>query len=108
MIQSVDSLTHLKIQIRAICHTTPSLKEQAMQNVEHHCLSQEFPELKERIHDMKMSNAHFKKLHDEYTELSKQIENMITEVTPASNITEETLKSQRVHFKDRLYGMLIG
>jgi uncharacterized protein YdcH (DUF465 family) len=108
MIQSVDSLTHLKIQIRAICHTTRSLKEQAMQNVEHHCLSQEFPELKERIHDMKMSNAHFKKLHDEYTELSKQIENMITEVTPASNITEETLKSQRVHLKDQLYGMLIG
>ncbi len=28
-----------------------------MQNVEHHCLSQEFPELKERIHDMKMRNA---------------------------------------------------
>lgn len=79
-----------------------------MQNVEHHCLSQEFPELKERIHDMKMSNAHFKKLHDEYTELSKQIENMITEVTPASNITEETLKSQRVHLKDQLCGMLIG
>lgn len=79
-----------------------------MQNVEHHCLSQEFPELKERIHDMKMSNAYFKKLHDEYTELSKQIENMITEVTPASNITEETLKSQRVHLKDQLYGMLIG
>ena len=79
-----------------------------MQNVEHHCLSQEFPELKERIHDMKMSNSHFKKLHDEYTELSKQIENMITEVTPASNITEETLKSQRVHLKDQLYGMLIG
>ena len=79
-----------------------------MQNVEHHCLSQEFPELKERIHDMKMSNAHFKKLHDEYTELSNQIENMIAEVTPASNITEETLKSQRVHLKDQLYGMLIG
>ena len=57
---------------------------------------------------MKMSNAHFKKLHDEYKELSKQIENMITEVTPASNITEETLKSQRVHLKDQLYGMLIG
>ncbi|MDB2618876.1 DUF465 domain-containing protein [Litoricolaceae bacterium] len=101
-------MTQLKIQVRAICHTTRSLKEQATQNVEHHCLSQEFPELKERIHDMKLSNAHFKKLHDEYTELSKQIENMITEVTPASNITEETLKSQRVHLKDQLYGMLIG
>ena len=77
-----------------------------MQDVEHHCLSQEFPELKERIHEMKMSNANFKKMHDEYTELSKQIENMITEVTPASNTTEETLKTQRVHLKDQLYGML--
>jgi len=44
-----------------------------MQNVEHHCLSLEFPELKEQIHEMKMSNNHFKKMHDEYTELSKKL-----------------------------------
>jgi uncharacterized protein YdcH (DUF465 family) len=44
-----------------------------MQNVEHHCLSLEFPELKEQIHEMKMSNHHFKKMHDEYTELSKKL-----------------------------------
>jgi len=79
-----------------------------MQNVEHHCLSLEFPELKEQIHEMKMSNNHFKKMHDEYTELSKKIENMITEVTPASNAEEEALKVQRVHLKDQLYGMLIA
>jgi uncharacterized protein YdcH (DUF465 family) len=79
-----------------------------MQNVEHHCLSLEFPELKEQIHEMKMSNNHFKKMHDEYTELSKKIENMITEVTPASNAEEEALKVRRVHLKDQLYGMLIA
>lgn len=79
-----------------------------MQNVEHHCLSLEFPELKEQIHEMKMSNNHFKKTHDEYTELSKKIENMIAEVTPASNAEEEALKVQRVHLKDQLYGMLIA
>ena len=45
-------------------------------------------------------------MHDEYTELSKKIENMITEVTPASNTTEETLKTQRVHLKNQVYGML--
>ena len=79
-----------------------------MQNVEHHCLSLEFPELKEQIHEMKMVNNHFKKMHDEYTELSKKIENMIAEVTPASNAEEEALKVQRVHLKDQLYGMLIA
>ena len=79
-----------------------------MQNVEHHCLSLEFPELKEQIHEMKMNNNHFKKMHDEYTELSKKIENMITEVTPASNAEEEALKVQRMHLKDQLYGMLIA
>jgi uncharacterized protein YdcH (DUF465 family) len=79
-----------------------------MQNLEHHCLSLEFPELKEQIHEMKMSNNHFKKMHDEYTELSKKIENMIAEVTPASNAEEEALKVQRVHLKDQLYGMLIA
>ena len=44
-----------------------------MQNVEHLCLSLEFPELKEQIHEMKMSNNDFKKMHDEYTELSKKL-----------------------------------
>jgi len=38
-----------------------------MQNLEHHCLSSEFPELKAQIHTLKMNDAHFRKLHEAYT-----------------------------------------
>lgn len=77
-----------------------------MQDVEHHCLSNEFPELKDQIHALKMNDAHFRKLHEAYTDLSKRIENMETEVKPASTADEEALKMERVHLKDTLYQML--
>lgn len=75
---------------------------------EHHCLSLEFPEYKPKIHRLKMENAHFRRLHEEYTDVSKEIENMEAEVTPASTAQEEGLKAHRVHLKDSLYQMLIA
>lgn len=75
---------------------------------EHHCLSLEFPEHKDAIHTLKVENAHFRRLHEEYTELSKQIEHMEAEITPASTQTEESLKARRVHLKDELYQMIVS
>jgi uncharacterized protein YdcH (DUF465 family) len=37
-------------------------------SVEHHDLIHEFPELKDRIHDLKVGDPHFRKLFDEYHE----------------------------------------
>ena len=45
-------------------------------SVEHHDLIHEFPELKDRIHEMKMGDQHFRKLFDEYHELTRNIEKM--------------------------------
>ncbi len=75
-------------------------------SVEHHDLVHEFPELKDRIHDMKMSDAHFRNLFEEYHKLTRSIENMENEVTPVSTHTEEEAKMRRVHLKDELYKML--
>ena len=75
-------------------------------SVEHHDLHHEFPELHDRIHDLKVSNNHFRKLFDEYHHLTKEIENMENEVTPVSSMTEEEAKMRRVHLKDELYAML--
>lgn len=75
---------------------------------EHHCLSLEFPEHKPKIHQLKMENSHFRRLHEEYTEVSKQIENMEAEITPASTSEEQNLKAHRVHLKDTLYQMLVA
>ena len=74
--------------------------------VEHHNLVHEFPEYKTQIHEMKINNHHFRRLFDEYHELTVDIENMENEVKPTSSMTEEEAKKRRVHLKDELYSML--
>ena len=76
-------------------------------SVEHHDLHHEFPELNDKIHEMKTNNNHFRRLFDEYHELTTQVENMESEVTPVSSMTEEEAKKRRLHLKDELYAMLI-
>ena len=72
----------------------------------HHDLVHEFPEHKERIHDLKTSNAHFRKLFERYHDLTKEVENMENEVTPVTTQTEEEAKLKRLHLKDELYRMI--
>ncbi|GJM11866.1 MAG: GTP-binding protein [Pseudohongiella sp.] len=76
--------------------------------IEHHDLIHEFPELRDRIHELKVGNNHFRKLFDEYHELTSSIENMESEATAVSTQTEEEAKMRRVHLKDELYTMLIA
>ena len=77
-------------------------------SVEHHDLIHEFPELRERIHQLKVSDAHFRRLFDEYHELTREIEKMEDEVTPVSSRTEESAKVRRLHLKDELYRLLMA
>ena len=75
-------------------------------SVEHHDLIHEFPELKDKIHALKVSDSHFRTLFEEYHKLTRSIENMENEVTPVATHTEEEAKMRRVHLKDELYRML--
>lgn len=77
-------------------------------SVEHHDLIHEFPELKERIHELKVSDAHFRRLFDEYHELTREVEKMEDEVTPVASNIEEAAKVRRLRLKDELYRMLIA
>lgn len=74
--------------------------------VEHHDLLHEFPEYHDQIHALKVQNHHFRKLFDEYHELTSNIEKMENEVTPVSTLTEEEAKMRRVHLKDELFNMI--
>jgi uncharacterized protein YdcH (DUF465 family) len=74
--------------------------------VQHHDLIHEFPELKDRIHELKTGDAHFRKLFDQYHALTRDVENMENEVTPVTTQTEEEAKLQRLHLKDELYRLL--
>jgi len=75
-------------------------------SVEHHDLLHELPELKDRIHALKVNDPHFRRLFDAYHELTREIENMENEVTPVATRTEEEAKVRRVRLKDELYRML--
>ncbi|ETX11327.1 GTP-binding protein [Marinomonas ushuaiensis DSM 15871] len=70
--------------------------------IEDHSLINEFPEFKEEIHHLKMEDAHFKKLYDEYNHLTKEVEKMEQEITPSTTAEEELLKKQRLQLKDTI------
>ena len=74
--------------------------------VEHHDLVHEFPHYKDRIHELKTNDNHFRRLFDEYHEQTRQVENMENEVTPVSSAVEEQAKLRRLQLKDELYRML--
>lgn len=74
--------------------------------IEDHSLIHEFPELKEDIHNLKMEDAHFKKLYDEYNHLTKEVEKMEQEIIPSTTAEEEHLKKQRLQLKDTIQGYI--
>ena len=55
---------------------------------------------------MKVSDAHFRRLFDEYHDLTREIEKMEDEVTPVATHTEKDAKLRRIHIKDELYRLL--
>lgn len=72
-----------------------------------HTLINEFPELREKIHELKMKDHHFAKLFDEYHVVDHEIHRIEQEVeTPSDSYTEEQ-KKKRLHLKDQLYAILI-
>lgn len=73
---------------------------------DNHSLVNELPEYREQIHTLKMNNAHFRRLFDEYHHLNSEIENMEQEIILASTFEEEEFKKRRLHLKDALLEML--
>jgi uncharacterized protein YdcH (DUF465 family) len=73
--------------------------------MEKHDLHHEFPQFEEKIHDLKMSNNHFRRLFDEYEDLNHKIHGVeSTGLFTDNNIND--MKSKRLHLKDELYEML--
>ena len=73
--------------------------------MENHDLHHEFPQYEDKIHTLKVSNNHFKKLFDEYHTTNKEIHRVETSgVYTDSELTE--LRSRRLNLKDQLFDML--
>lgn len=73
---------------------------------QHHHLAAEFPEFKDRIHELKISNAHFVKLSGEYEEIDKKIARSEARIEVMTETEETALRKQRLHLKEELYSML--
>ncbi len=73
---------------------------------EKHDLVHEFPEHRERIHELKTSDAHFARLFDEYHEVEHEVRRIEEGVENTSDDYLEELKKKRLSLKDNLFSML--
>ncbi|MTI43701.1 hypothetical protein JM93_01585 [Roseibium hamelinense] len=71
-----------------------------------HELHEEFPDKTEALHSLKLNDAHFAKLSDEYHVVNKEIHRIESEIEPASDEALEDLKKKRLHLKDQIAAML--
>lgn len=71
-----------------------------------HELTATFPQHKERIHELKMSDGHFRKLHEQYDEVSKELHRIEAEVETPEDAYVEQLKKKRLALLDEIARML--
>ena len=72
----------------------------------HHDLAHEFPEMKGDIHDMKMTDAHFRRMAEEYESICKELHRAQDGAGVIDDPHAESLKKQRMLLKDDLFAML--
>lgn len=72
----------------------------------HHDLAKEFPEFKDRVHDLKQSSPEFAALYQEFQDVDKEIFRIEEEIETPGDAFIEDLKKKRLALKDRLYQLL--
>ncbi len=73
---------------------------------EKHDLIHELPEHRETIHNLKMTDAHFAKIFEQYHEVDHEIHRIETNVETTSDDFLEEKKKLRLHLKDELFQMI--
>jgi len=74
--------------------------------MEKHDLLHEFPELQDKIHELKISDDYFRKLFDAYHELEHQIHRINVGAELAHDNYLHELKAKLLFMKDELYAYL--
>jgi uncharacterized protein YdcH (DUF465 family) len=67
-----------------------------------HELGQDFPGQAEQIHDLKMRNARFARLVDDYVTVNRQVHRAETRIDVVSETEENALRRKRLHLKDQI------
>ena len=71
-----------------------------------HELAEEFPGHVDRMHDLKMQDAHFARLFDQYHEINRRVHRAETNVEPVDELAEVEMRKQRMALKDEIWRML--
>ena len=71
-----------------------------------HELAEEFPDKVERIHELKISDQHFRKLFDEYHEINDAVHRAETDVEPTDDLHMTDMRKKRLALKDEIARML--
>jgi uncharacterized protein len=74
--------------------------------ITHHPLIEEFYEYKDTIHDLKLNNAHFRRLAHEYEGIDKSIFRAEQGIEIVNDDYLDSIKKERLHLKDLIYDML--
>jgi len=73
-----------------------------------HELADEFPEHKEKLHQLKTTDRHFARLAEEYHALNRAIHRIEADIEPTSDAHAEELKKQRLNLKDQIATILLN
>ena len=73
---------------------------------EKHDLVHEFPEYKDKIHELKTHNPRFAELFDEYHEVEHEVRRIEENIETTSDDYLEQQKKKRLFLKDQLFAML--
>lgn len=71
-----------------------------------HELAEEFPQHAEKIHALKITDAHFVKLMDAYHEVNRAVHRAETGVDPVDDLTEQRMRKERMVLKDQVAAIL--
>lgn len=74
--------------------------------LENHSLVQELPEMRERIHTLKMKDAHFARLFNEYDAIEHTVHRIESGAETVADAYLEDLKKKRLNLKDQLFALL--
>ncbi len=74
--------------------------------LEKHDLHHEFPEFEKEIRELKMTDAHFANLFQQYHELDHEVHRIEQGVENTSDEYLENQKKQRLLLKDQLFQLL--
>lgn len=71
-----------------------------------HELSEEFPEMADKIQAMKTSDAHFARLAEEYHQVNRDVHRAEENIEPTDDFNEQELRKKRMALKDEIFRML--